>query len=236
MTVEADLSSRISERFRWFERHSAFAIAGLFAVTTGVLLMRVAHGNASTALGVLQAGGTSATLMGSALTIAPYFGVILLGSALTFVWMRDPSWTPMNTWSRVGWTALVLLVASMFLSIVHVPVAVVLAIVASRGKSEAKGSTASLVMLIVVWLVFIAGPWWPLERVEVENAKHPVVGYVISATGDDLAVLLDSPRRLVHVASSESRRICTKSGLDALTRESVWSLILDRGGYSPCDE
>lgn len=234
VTTTAERSIPITDRFPTLVHHSALAVAGAFAITTAVLLMRVAHGSTTTALAILQAGGTAGTLMGTALTIAPYFGVILLGGALTFIWMKDAPWGPMSGWHRVGWTVLGVIVASMFLSIAYVPVAVLVAVAVLRSKSEPKGSTASLIVLTLVWLILIAGPWWPLERIGVTGAKRPLTGYVVSASGDDLVVLLESPRRLVHVEASGGRRICASSGLDLLTRESVWSLLADRCGYALC--
>lgn len=219
------------------ERHGGLVAAAGFATFTGALLVRVAHGSAPTALAVLQAGGTAETLMGTAITLVPFVGVALLGSALVVLWSKSHLTSQVGGWRRLAWTLGCLLVGAMFLSPFYLPVAVLVAIGVRRSKSEAGGSAVPLVIVTMVWLILYAAPWWPLERIEVAGTKRVLVGYVVAMDGRDAAILLDAPRRLVHVGPVVKRSICEGSTLDRLIgRESLWSLLADRNGYPLCAE
>jgi hypothetical protein len=121
-----------------------------------------------------------------------------------------------------------------------VAAAAVMALVVRKQSDDVpdgKGAVAT-VLLVLVWLLWVAKPWWPLERVELSN-DEPLVGFVLSSSGRYSAVLLAEPRRMVFVASGDvtGRQICAgdSRSLDRWFYEPTWSMVADPAGYPSCE-
>lgn len=220
----------------------ALLAAAAFGVMTALLLMRVAVGNPQTALAVLQQGGTGNVLLGSALSLVPLLIAGLVGGLLAQLWREVPSWSewrvlaPKLGWSFVGLAAGLLLAPPLLVGI-----AAVMALWFRRRSDEGPEGMKVLgvTLLAVAWLLFVAKPWWPLERLELSNGDT-AVGYVVSGAGSDVGVLVGAPRQVVHLtlAAPDGRSICTdtSASLGRWYSESLWSMMSDPAGYAPCPD
>ncbi len=224
----------------WLIQHAPLIIAGVFSVLTAMLLIRVAEWYPPTALAVLAQGGTANVLIGSALSMVPLVAAGVVGGVLGQLWRpswREASWH--HRWVRLGWSVVVVGVGILFappalalLSLLMVPF--------FRGQSDAlpdrKGALA-FGFIVIVWLLLVAKPWRPLERVETRSGDS-VVGYVLSTTGLDYSVLVADPRRVVFIPSSSvrSREVCveTHSTFERWVDQPAWSMVNDPAGYSKC--
>ena len=216
-------------------------LAGSFSVLTALLLMRVAQGSPQTALAVLAQGGTANVLLGSALSIVPLVAAGAVGGILGHLWrppFRHEGWRGEAV--RLGWSLAVLAVGVVLAPPALVAAAAVMALVVRKQSDDVpdgKGAAAT-VLLVLVWLLWVAKPWWPLERVELSN-DEPLIGFVLSSSGRDSAVLLAEPRRVVFVPSADvtDREICAgdSKSLDRWFYEPTWSMIADPAGYPSCE-
>lgn len=224
----------------WATQHLTLLAGGAFATLVALLLVRVSRGNPRTALAVLQQGGTGNILLGTSLALLPLVAAGLVGGILAHVWPHPaPQRTRRTTMDKVGLTAVILVVGVAIAPLVFVAMSVVMAVLLRRRSSESReGSGAAILLLGCVWFFLVAAPWWPLERVEPEGGGGSVVGYVLSASGDDLAVLTEDSRHVEYlsIAGPASRRICVDDSRvpSRLLTESIWSVVRDRDGYPEC--
>jgi hypothetical protein len=222
-------------------QHAPLILAGMYSVLTAMLLIRVGEWYPPTALAVLAQGGTANVLLGSALTMVPLVAAGVVGGVLGHLWRpswRDAEWN--DRWVRLGWSiAIVIGVGVLFAP----PALVLLSLLMApflRGQSDElpdrKGAFA-LGFIVIAWLLLVAKPWWPLERVETRSGD-PAVGYVLSTMGRDYSLLVADPRRVMFLPSSSvtSRELCVESHstFERWFDQPVWSMINDPAGYPEC--
>jgi hypothetical protein len=67
------------------------------------------------------------------------------------------------------------------------------------------------VTVLIGYSQLVSSVWLPHERVTCHDCKHPVVGYVLDASGSDLTILV-SGSRIVSIVPADTvvrREVCT---------------------------
>lgn len=190
-------------------REMGLTVTLLAGAVLTLRIMAVARFDTSTALAMLQTGGTGNVLVGAAVAVLP---VVPLYFGTPFGVLARQRQREHGTWSAIAWAATPVVLASAVL-----PPAYLLGFVGLTALgfsfADSLDVSALLASLAVAtsFVVIGAQPWWPVEAVTIMGEK-PQMAYVVGRDGDELVLLTGAHHiRRVPSASVVERGLCTRS-------------------------
>jgi hypothetical protein len=222
--------------------HLALGAAAVVSTLSVIRLLRVSGGSPTTALAILQAGGTGTIATAMLLSIVPLLLAMIAGSAL-LEWLGRLDGRPSGP-------AIALLGLTAFLVMYLVPAPICLTVAGTVGvvtwkrwrgmeppSGDGEGLTLEAVLVPVVlgcFFVVLSGPWWPAEIIERRGGETDV-GYVIGTDPREI-VVLDAGDSLVrrHPRSEVlERRLCDERSWWRFDGRSPLALLFSPS-YDPC--
>ncbi|MDP1820360.1 MAG: hypothetical protein Q8K58_10800 [Acidimicrobiales bacterium] len=205
----AELRSIVSQ-------HVGILVSASLATAAAIRLFRIAHGDVTTALAVLQRSDTSTVLVGLLVDLVP---VVTPAIGLTLLLAIPPSESA-SAWKKVGgYGVLGLLIFSLVplnLLLIAVGLTGAFAVIPAvrrwlfRDHSlSGVGAVGGIALVLVV--VVPDDPWLPAEIVRIDSAE--TAAYVLDDEGT-VSVLRDRDRKVIFLPSSslDDRRLCSATG------------------------
>jgi hypothetical protein len=216
--------------------HLGLVATGAIAALAGLKLLRVAHDDPSSAAAILQHAGTANVAFGVALSSAAF---LLVAGAVAAFLARDPDTPPYLAIFIAG----ILVFFAPIIYVVVVPLLIWVAI-ALRKPPSSLSSDHFWFVLTPVAVVGVAGfigfdsMWMPHERVTVGERTY--VGFVLSSSPDETALLLAENREVRVMGPATARRICEPgeptSWVETISTTSLLGLMFwdEKPDYPTC--